>query len=69
MPKPDMYKVNPVIARAALKAAGHERQKAYREYIRLMSYNPKCDDSDLQAFFERYCVNGRLPNKSQSKFN
>ena len=56
MAKADYNKVDPTIAREALRQAGHDRGKAYSEYIRLMfrstgNLAPGCDNKDLQAFF------------------
>ena len=57
MAKGNLSKVHPVMAYEALKLAGGDRNKAYSQYVKLMyqatgSLNPRCDNVDLQAFYD-----------------
>lgn len=49
--------VIPSVAWEALRLADGDRKKAYTQYVRLMyqatgSLNPRCDNKDLQAFYD-----------------
>lgn len=57
MAKGNPSKVHQVMAYEALKLAGGDRKKAYTQYVKLMfrttgSLNPRCDNNDLQAFYD-----------------
>lgn len=62
--KPNINKVNSVIARQSLKNADEDRQKAYSQYILLMYRStgrlaPGCDAKDLQAFYDQEDEDGQ----------
>lgn len=49
--------VIPSVAWEALRRAGGDRKKAYTHYVRLIyqatgNLNPRCDNVDLQAFYD-----------------
>lgn len=57
MPKPDISKVIPSLARQALQLAKGDRKEAYSRYIQLHFRQtgvlaPGCDNRDLQAFYD-----------------
>ena len=58
MPKPDVSKVIPSLARQALKNANGDRKAAYSQYIKLYfnqtgKLAPGCNNKDLQAFYDK----------------
>ena len=58
MPKPDISKVIPILARQALELAKGDRKATFSRYIQLYFQRtgrlaPGCDNKDLQAFYDK----------------